>query len=112
MIKFVVGLVIFFGFIGIMSLGYVNKKVYTVTITEKIIKNSNKSSRYLVYTRKENGKIKVFENTDLFLIGKFDSSDIQARLKVGSKYVLRTRGYRFPMLSMYENIVTASKSGN
>jgi len=37
--------------------------------------------------------------------GKFDSSTIQGKLKVGKTYNLTHYGWRVPFLSWYENIV-------
>lgn len=77
---------------------------YTVTVEskERISTGTGSSLRhkYLVFTED-----KVFENTDTMLRLKFDSSDIQGRLKVGSSYKIKTYGWRINFLSMYENII-------
>ncbi len=51
------------------------------TITDKYNKRQDKEDKfYIVLDDKQ-----VIENSDLFFKGKFDSADIQARLKVGDK---------------------------
>lgn len=71
----------------------------TIEDKERIMDSSD-SSRYLIWT--EEGE--VFENTDQLLVGKFDSSDIQGQLKVGSKYHCSTIGIRNQFFSWYRNI--------
>ena len=67
---------------------------------EKIVKNSNMDSKYLVFTDGE-----VFENSDNLIFTKFNSSDIQSQLEVGKSYNVRVSGIRVPFLSWYRNIV-------
>ena len=60
------------------------------TITDKYNKRQDKEDKfYIVLDDKQ-----VIENSDLFFKGKFDSADIQARLKVGDKVKVKTIGYR------------------
>lgn len=80
------------------------KNTYTVTITDKQVKRSNDSDKYLIYT-KTDGKTRVFKNTDSLLEGKFNSADVYAELEIGKTYDIETYGYRIPFCSMYENIV-------
>lgn len=76
----------------------------TITITDKerIVERSGESvsSKYLVFTETE-----TFENTDCFVRFKFNSSDIQGRLKAGKTYTVDVYGWRIPFLSLYRNIV-------
>ena len=58
------------------------------------------SHKYLIF-----GESSVFENTDALLHGKFDSSTMQAKIKVGNKYRVKTYGWRVPFLSWYKNII-------
>ena len=78
--------------------------VNNVTITEKerITVGSGKeiSHKYLVFTEDE-----TFENVDSVLFGKFRSSDLQGKLKVGETYNLKVCGYRSGILSAYRNII-------
>ena len=94
-------LLIFFSFKIIQS---TNKQTITVTINEKVVKNSKNESRYLLFTDKE-----VLENRDMWLRGKFNSSDLQSELKVGHTYEMEVVGYRVRMLSWYRNILSAKE---
>ena len=78
---------------------------YTVTVTDKDIKNYKNDSKYLIYCRDENNEVAVFENEDTIIFGKFNSSDIYADIEIGAKYKFTTRGPRVPVLSMYPNII-------
>jgi len=86
----------------------VNRQIYSVTVTDKLrvtyghIWNQHK---YLIFTEDEYGIIRVFENTDSLIYSKFNSSDVYAQLKVGSKVKLTTVGVRIPERSMYQNII-------
>lgn len=81
--------------------------IFTVTHIERIIQDEQ--SKYLVFTEGENGKIEVFENTDTVLYFKFNSSDIQARLRPGKKIEAKVNGLRIPFLSMYRNIIAVKE---
>ena len=82
----------------------------TVTGKERIVEtsgsgeNTSVSSKYLVFSDKE-----TFENTDVLFLGKFDSSDIQGKLKVDSTYRVKVYGWRIPLFSTYRNIVEVNK---
>ena len=85
-----------------------NKKEYTITVTDKQVKRgkgNNADDKYLIFTTLENGQEKVFENTDDFIEGKFDSSDLYNKLKEEKTYKIKTYGYRIKFLSLYENII-------
>lgn len=84
---------------------YLNENTYNITVTDKETKKDGDTSRYIVFSETSNGEVKVFENTDAIFVGKFNSSDMQGRLKVGETYEVKTIGFRIPILSMYENIV-------
>ena len=86
-----------------------NDTEYTITVTDKerIYKGSGdtSSSKYLVFGDDANGDSLVFENTDCFIRGKWNSSNIQGQLKVGNTYKITVIGYRVPFLSWYQNII-------
>lgn len=91
-----------------------NDTEYTITITDKdrITESSedsdgnrNTSSKYLVFADDENGNPLVFENTDCFIRLKFNSSNMQGKLKEGHTYKITAIGYRVPFFSWYQNIV-------
>lgn len=85
-----------------------NDTEYTVTVTDKdrITEsskdsdgNSSTSSKYLVFADDENGNSLVFENTDCFIRLKFNSSNLQGKLKEGHTYKVTVIGYRVPFFS-------------
>ena len=88
------------------------KQFVTVTVTDKdrVVYSSGSgdsqsvSSKYLVWTTDERGAVEVFENTDVLILGKFNSSDFQGQLVVGDVCDLEVYGYRIPFLSWYRNI--------
>lgn len=82
-----------------ITLGYQNKQTTTCMVEDKWVKNYSSSSTYLVKCGNE-----VYEVSDLFFIGKFNSSDIYSNLKKNKTYKITTTGYRFPFLSWYKNI--------
>lgn len=97
---------------GVMSC--FNDTEYTVTITGKdriteSKKNSDGhykiSSKYLIFADDENGNSLVFENIDCIFRWKFNSSNVQGKLKEGHTYKITVVGYRFSFLSWYQNII-------
>ena len=87
---------------------YYSTKTYTVTVTEKEIKNYNESSTYLVFTRLENNETKVFCIEDSLIKERFYSSDLYGKIEVGKTYDIKVIGWRIPFLSSYENIIDFS----
>lgn len=85
-------------------LAYCNPRMECVTIHEKTVLirqvEGKHSQDYLIYTDKG-----AFEISDQLLYGKFNSSDIYARLKINSKVQIKVCGKRVPFLSMYPNII-------
>ena len=105
-IMIVVILVLSIGYEAIFSF---NDTEYTITVTDKerIYKGSGdtSSSKYLVFGDDDNGNSLVFENTDCFIRGKWNSSNIQGQLKEGNTYKVTVVGYRVSLFSMYQNII-------
>ena len=106
--------VIMISAILVLSIGYeaifsFNDTEYTITVTDKerIYEGSGdtSSSKYLVFGDDENGNSLVFENTDCFIRGKWNSSNIQGQLKEGNTYKVTVVGYRVSFFSMYQNII-------
>lgn len=83
---------------------FVSRDSVTITITDKerIVTGSGDSlsSKYLVH-----GENETFQNSDCWLLFKFDSSDVQRDLKVGGTYTIDVYGWRIPFLSWYRNII-------
>ena len=106
--------VIMIAVILVLSIGYeaifsFNDTEYTITVTDKerIYEGSGdtSSSKYLVFGDDDNGNSLVFENTDCFIRGKWNSSNIQGQLKEGNTYKVTVVGYRVSFFSMYQNII-------
>ena len=106
--------VIMIAVILVLSIGYeaifsFNDTEYTITVTDKerIYEGSGdtSSSKYLVFGDDDNGNFLVFENTDCFIRGKWNSSNIQGQLKKGNTYKITVVGYRVSFFSMYQNII-------
>jgi len=101
---FVLVAAIILGGIGLEVAYYQTSDTVTFTVTDKETKvtsdGEHVSSKYIVFTENE-----TFENTDLLFGGKFNSSDIQGKLKRGETYTAEVYGWRVPFFSMYRNIV-------
>lgn len=92
--------VIIVGLFGAAQLyAYSQTHERTCTVSEKYVKNSGQNSKYLIVCGDETYKIE-----DDFIILKFNSSDMYAKIKVGNTYKLKTKGMRIQLLSEYENI--------
>ena len=111
--------VIMIAVILVLSIGYeaifsFNDTEYTITVTDKerIYEGSGdtSSSKYLVFGDDENGNALVFENTDCFIRGKWNSSNIQGQLKEGNTYKITAVGYRISFFSMYQNIIKVEEA--
>ena len=83
---------------SIVILPFLNVETNTITVTkvENIV--DGKNSTYLLFTESE-----VFENSDCFIRGKFDSSDFYNQFKDLGTFEVKTYGYRIPFFSMYKN---------
>ena len=80
----------------------------TITITDKDIKRSgSEDDKYLIYT--DNG---TYEITDTIAYWRWDSSDLYGSIQVGETYNCTVAGWRIPLLSEYQNIITADKVKN
>ncbi|MCD0912571.1 hypothetical protein I5B40_03550, partial [Staphylococcus aureus] len=103
---FIAGILSLFGVIALLLViafpiytvaSYQHKEVHQGTITDKYNKRQDKEDKfYIVLDNKQ-----VIENSDLLFKKKFDSADIQARLKVGDKVKVKTIGYRIHFLNLY-----------
>ena len=74
----------------------------TVTGLERYrIKNGEDyDEKWIILTDKE-----VFENTDSHMFSKYNSSDVQASLKIEKKYRFKVAGWRNEYLSHYRNVI-------
>ena len=57
---------------------YFSTKTYTVTVTDKDVKNYSNNSKYLVFTKLENGETKTFSIEDSIFNWRWNSSDVYA----------------------------------
>lgn len=110
-------LLIFIVVIGArLGITYATRQSYTITVNDTEIKRGrvgkNPNDKYLVFATTSDGEDKVFENTDSLLNFKWDSSDIQAKLKQGHKYNIEVYGFRIPFLSSYQNIIDVKEIPN
>lgn len=105
----VIVLLILFGWVGIAT--STNHHAVVATITEKERVVDGDSSKYLIFTKTQDGDVLVLQNTDSFINAKFNSSDLYAKLEVGKTYTFDLVGYRVQFFSWYENIVNATEVG-
>lgn len=63
-----------------------------IVVTDKMVKND----RYLIYASDN-----VYEITDSWLMGRFDSSDLYGKIEVGKTYKIKVGGKRDHFLSVY-----------
>ena len=91
---------ILIGVIFVSGLGYTGRTSMEIVVKDKVVKSSNKVDKYLIFTDKG-----VLENTDLWFIGKFNSSDLYSQIEIGHKYKVEVVGVRIPIFSQYKNIV-------
>lgn len=89
----------------IMFFPHLIRNTYNVTITNKKILKRNNTNEYLIYTQTEDGKIKVFKDTNNFLELKFNSEDLYWAISINKKYEVRAYGFNIPLLLDYQNIV-------
>lgn len=80
------------------SLSYVDEKQIEITITDKYTKGED--GTYFIVDNNDN----AYVIKDLIFIGKFNSTDIYNKLKIGCTYKVKVSGVRIHFLSMYQNI--------
>ena len=90
-------------------ISYYSEKTYTATVTDKDIKNYDSSSKFLVFTKTENGETRVFSVEDTLIKGRWNSADDYAEIEVGETYTFTVIGWRIPFFSEYENIIDFQK---
>lgn len=95
--------------LGSCSVKESNERTVNVIVTDKGIKNYDNDSKYLIYCKNENEEIQVYEITDSFFQGKFNSSDIYGSIEVGKEYTFVIRGTRIGLTSTYPNIVEVTE---
>lgn len=97
--------VLFVGAVTKVGITYGNKQVHQGVITEKYNKRTANTDDFFIVLDHE----EVIQNTDVMFYGKFNSADIQARLKKNETVKVTTIGYRIPLLSIYPRAVKISE---
>ncbi len=96
-----------------ISIRYFNTtELKDVQVLETYVKRggffNTKKDIYMVVIKYPDGRLEVLSNEDMWFIGKFNSSDIQAILtnamKNNKKCNIEVSGYRIHLLSIYRNI--------
>ena len=103
-------LLLFLGVLLIMFIAFPLIKLSSITefcdtVEEKWIKYHNEGAKYLISTKNHG----VLENTDELIVWKWDSSDVYAKITDGEYYCFKVIGWRIPLLSWYQNIITVNK---
>lgn len=99
------------GLIAFWTYSYQFGSEQTVALTVNRLDDQATGSsghKYLVFTTRADGTAEVFQNTDSFFHGKWNSSDVQAGLKPGTKYACDVYGHRHPVLSQYRIILSCT----
>ena len=91
-------------------ISYYSEKTYTATVTDKDIKNYDSSSKFLVFTKTEDGETRVFSMEDTLIKGRWNTADDYAEIEVGETYSFTVIGWRIPFMSEYENIIEFQKT--
>lgn len=93
---------IFVGLSVAYQYGTIANTTFVVNDKDRVSYGSGDDLRhkYLIYTNTE-----TFENTDALFHGKFNSSDIYGKIKIGKKYDAVVYGWRLPFFSAYRNII-------
>lgn len=97
----IIGVLIMF---WVLIYSVTNYTEVTITVKDKVVKNYEDDSLYLIFTDKG-----TYEVRDSVVNGRFDSSDMYGRLEKGHTYKVTVIGFRVPMLSWYKNILTAEE---
>ena len=63
----------------------------------------------MIYTIDADKEVNVYEITDSWLKGRFNSSDLYGKITIGKTYRMTICGHRSPFLSMYPNIYEADE---
>lgn len=86
-----------------------DKEVVRGVVTDKYVKRKDNEDVFYIVVEDDQGETHVLENDDVLIAGKFDSADVQARVKIGERYRFETIGVRVPFMSMYPHITKFQK---
>ena len=109
----IVGITVFALGLGTMIVGStVTNTFHSCSVTNKDRTTGTKgTSDMRVYANCEgNPAVQVFSVNDNPFVLQFNSADIYGNIEVGKTYDFTTHGFRIPVLSMFDNIATATAS--
>ena len=89
-----------------ISLEYVDEQEIELTVNDKYVKGQE--GTYFVIDNNDN----AYVIQDLFFKGKFNSTDIYNKLKIGNTYKVKISGIRNRLLSRYRNINEILEEGD
>ncbi len=75
------------------------------TVTDKYIKRFGDNDYFHVVVQFDDGTTEIFHNHDALWWWKWNSADVQQKIKVGQTYHFIVTGWRVPFLSWFRNIV-------
>jgi hypothetical protein len=81
-------------------------KHVTFTVDDKVaVTTQDSGHEYQIFTRDGN----VYSDNDSFVFFKFNSSNVYAQLKKGHTYDCKVSGFRIPILSAKNNIISCTE---
>jgi len=88
-----------------------NMRKEIAIVTDKEVKrvNKNEKDKYLVFCKTEKNETVVYEITDSWIAGRFDSANLYGSIEVGKKYMFTVAGSRNTFMSWYPNIYEAEE---
>lgn len=97
----ILGVALLVIFIIIYNVSYAHSdRVLTCTVNNIDRVSTDSGSDARVYTE----NCGVLQNVDKWVIGKFDSADVQSQIREGKTYRFTVYGWRFGLFSMFPNI--------
>lgn len=82
-----------------------HEETYVATVIGKDIKSHSNPSKYLVYTKTDDDKTRIFSVEDVPMRLSWNSSKLYSEIEVGKTYRFTTIGFRIEFLRIYENII-------
>lgn len=102
---FVLVLIFILALAMMMILNYGGQEDVTGVVDASYVKRVGDHDRFFVVLRSDNGQVSVFQNRDTAWWLKWDSADLQARMKPGTRVRAHTVGYRWHWGSWFPNVV-------
>lgn len=90
--------------LGQIFFPYYTYKSDVVIVVDDKERTGGADGRYLIFAQDE-----VFENTDSWFYAKFNSSTLYNSLESGRTYKCDVNGVRFPIFSMYRNLIQCTE---